>query len=282
MKNEPKNLEKKAWYRTLKILYGAGWIAVFFITGFAFLILKPTSIVNLSKSSFSCSGKETPYSLKQVTGSYERGDNYLNMEDHIMANRTCGINMINLNEEKAKEAGLTEKEITQYYSKLYDQNSEEFKKSFNSIESGRKNPKYQIKFVYNDTLMNWLKSLAWVGIVFLIAKFLLNLIKDVVLYITIGKKFSYWWLISNKSLGHEYKREPKEEERKMSEEDIRKYEEADKAYFEETHPGWKRRKFLDSTLEMNKVDYGNWKLTILITIGLFVGMFIIGAIASRF
>lgn len=58
--------------------------------------------------------------------------------------------------------------------------------------------------------------------------------------------------------------------------------EEDKIY-EETHYGWERKKIFGSNIEMNKVDYGtSWVNIILITIGLFVLMFIIGAISSRF
>jgi len=77
-------------------------------------------------------------------------------------------------------------------------------------------------------------------------------------------------------------RQQHERKMELTDEEKEAYEEADKAHFEETNPGWERKKFLGSTVDMNKVDYGNWKVIILTTIGLFVLMFIIGAIASRF
>lgn len=198
MSEEPKSLENKAWYRVLKVLYGLGWIIVLIITGFAFLILKPSSFVDLSKSTFYCPEKVTSYSLENAKGLYNKGDKYLTMEDHLMATKTCGLQLAKFKTDAAKKAGYSDEEINIHLANLFDMNSTDFKNAFQSIEAGRKNPLYQISFVYNDTTMNWLKSLGGVGVVFVVAIFILNLIRDIVLYITIGKKFSYWWLVSNK------------------------------------------------------------------------------------
>lgn len=81
--------------------------------------------------------------------------------------------------------------------------------------------------------------------------------------------------------GNKQEMQTKEEERKMTDEEKEDNEEADKAYFEAANPSWKRYKFLGSTIETNKVDYGvSWGTIILITIGLFVLIIIIGAITT--
>lgn len=203
MDNNSEKLEKRVWYRSLKVLYGVGWIIVFIITGIAFLILKPTPFIDLSKSSVTCLNKPTyngheNYSLENAKGLYQKGDKYLTMEDHLMATKICGLQLAKLKEETVKNAGYSEKEIENKLANLFDMNSDDFKNAFQTIEAGRKKPQYQINFVSNDSGTNWLKSLAGTTIVFMVAIFILNLIRNIVLYITIGEKFSYWWLISNK------------------------------------------------------------------------------------
>lgn len=195
--NQEPNLEKRAWYRGLKVLYGVGWLCVFLITGLIFLGIRPDSSVNLSKSSFYCpreqvllSGNE--YSLKDATGYYKRGDEYLNMDDHIMVMKICKIPMVKLNEEKVKAAGMTDREVSEYLERLTDQNSDTFKKVFHKLEQRKKNPEYSLNFEYNDDLRNWVMPLFWVAITFAISSFFLNLIKNIVLYIIFGKRFSYW------------------------------------------------------------------------------------------
>lgn len=170
MDNEPKKLEKRAWYRILKVLYGVGWMLVLVITLTTFLVVKPTGYVNTYNSSVKCSNGIS-YRLSNLEGVYKVGDK-LSLKDEIFVKRICTRATYQI--EEAKAAGYTDQEINKYL----DQKQVSY--ALNLVENG-----------------SWRGTTFWTLVAFFIAAFLLDLFKKIVLYIVLGKKFSYWWLIKD-------------------------------------------------------------------------------------
>ncbi len=189
MEDEPKNLEKKAWYRILKILYGMGWITVFIVTGLAFFILKPTGYIDLYKSTVTCPDGNK-YQLNSLKGFYKVGQNF-NTEDQLIVQKICKVEptVTIRNSQTGEMKQVPQSQLAQY--------------GLQAPQGQAPQPQPQQTGISKnlEEQGSWGQALLWTTVVLYASIFLLNLIKGVVLYITTGKKFSLWYPVSNKDQG---------------------------------------------------------------------------------
>lgn len=182
------NLGNGAFYRFMKVIYGLGWVFVFLIILFTFLVIKPSGSVVMGKSGFTCPNNKS-YVWTKYKGFYTKEDKNLKAEDHISALNTCGLfnpeYMIDDFAEKKAKA------ITLGYAEEEIYRTAEFglkEKANETLE----NPPYKIKWVTDDSdYRKWLWTGFWTILTFFISYLLLETVKNIILYIIFGKRFSY-------------------------------------------------------------------------------------------
>lgn len=187
MKN--KQFEQKAWYRLLKVLYGASWFVVIALTIFTFFLTKPSGALEMGKSGFTCPNGKS-YTWRSYTGFYTKNSKVLNETDNVSVLKTCGL----YNGEylvgkgyservaKADDMGFSETDITKTITFILNDEASKL----------RNNPPYKITWVTDETnAKKWLWSGIWSIIAFFVAYFILDTLKNIVLYVLLGKRFSY-------------------------------------------------------------------------------------------
>ncbi len=223
------NIQNTAWWRLLKVLYGIGWIITIIITAFTFIAIIPKGNVEESKSSFTCPDGNS-FTWDYLDGYYNKNDKIYNPEDHLKAMVSCGLlednstlktinqleafNKTNqtwqIYREKAKAVGYTDKEIDDYLAELNEQEApslsptpvivSKYNKTVDGDLAGkdeeiRNNPPYKIIWSTDNNLQNWIKSFGLTALVLIISNFILDTIKSSIVFIIIGKSFSYPFLL---------------------------------------------------------------------------------------
>lgn len=183
--------EGKAWYRLLKVLYGTGWVMLILITLFAFYVLKPSGRAVMVKSGFTCpNGKSYVWNNYSGYYYYTKNDMYLNENDNVSALKTCGLYTPEylaepgLSERKSSliAAGVSEAEVNQTLTLGLPVKAREIQQK----------PPYKLNWVTDLTDGRaWVKSIGWSIAVFFVTYFILETIKNIVLYVAFGKRFSY-------------------------------------------------------------------------------------------
>ena len=85
------NLEKKSWYRLLKVIYIFCFILLIIITAIWAMLIKPSHDLLLDSSGFQCPNKVN-FLWKELHGSYYYpGNSYLDMRDHFSAIYNCEL-----------------------------------------------------------------------------------------------------------------------------------------------------------------------------------------------
>lgn len=181
----------KPLYRLLKVLYGAGWVLVVVIMILTFYLTKPTGSVIVSKSGFTCPDGKS-YIWKTLNGFYVKTDTFLNIEDHISALKTCGLlKEVTFNKDKAREQGWTDQQIENYLSSSQSQTDQHQQEVSKAGESGL-NPPYKLNWITDSkNYKKWGMAFIWAFVALLVANFLLDTIRNVVLYVAFGEPFSY-------------------------------------------------------------------------------------------
>jgi hypothetical protein len=182
-------LEKNAWFRLLKVLYGAGWIVVVLITAFTFFITKPSGVVEMGKSGFTCPDGKS-YTWKSYSGYYTKNSKLLEKTDHMSALNSCGL----YNGEYLVDKGFTER-VEKAKSFGYDET--DISKSITyglaeKAESIRQSPPYKLNWVTDETNFHkWIWSGIWTIVLFFVSYFILDTFKNIALYVFYGKRFTY-------------------------------------------------------------------------------------------
>lgn len=177
-------LERKIWWRFLKVLYGLGWVIIILITIFVFLITKPSGSIQKLKSGFTCPDGESYVWSSYGGGYYTKDDKFLESEDHISALKKCGlyeIDSANKFRETALERGFTENEIA----------AEISRKQLEEAESNRTNPPYTLNWVTDENGNKWFYAFLWTIVGFIVVNLLLDTLRNIILYIILGRPFSY-------------------------------------------------------------------------------------------
>jgi hypothetical protein len=178
-----KHYKNTAVYRAMKVLYGIGWVFVVLIMIATFYLTKPQGYVNMKESGFTCpDGKN--YVWTSSTGYYTKEDKVLETNDHLSALSTCKLydSLIGkFDTDAAIKAGYSQKEIDNYLSEQKTKKAEE----------SRLKPPYKLFWVTDETGNKWFWAAIWTFIALIVANFLLDTIRNIVLYITYGEGFTY-------------------------------------------------------------------------------------------
>ena len=177
-----------AWYRFLKVLYGAGFFLVLMVTLFTFLVSKPSGHIEVTKSGFTCNDGRS-YVWNSFTGYYTKKDTALNVDDHVNALQTCGnynpeffIKDLDSRKAAAKEAGFSDIQIEEALSSNLP----------NLAEKVRLDPPYTLDWVTDESdSSKWKSSIVSTFTALIISYFLMETIKNVIIYIFYGKRFTY-------------------------------------------------------------------------------------------
>lgn len=178
---------QSAWFRFLKVLYGFGWLLVFAITLLIFLLTKPQGRVFPSLSGFTCPNNKS-YSWTSLTGYYYEDNKILNNEDHMSAMITCEI------------IKGTDEVLVHW---PYENDGKPYAVPANSVHYGdnewlygefegiRKNPPYKLNWITDNQPSYWSRSIGKTLLAFIVSYLVLDTIKNIIMYIAIGQRFSY-------------------------------------------------------------------------------------------
>ena len=203
MTSEQKTTEKldiKLWYRLLKVIYIFCFIVIIIITAIGAMIIKPSHYLLLDSSGFECPNK-TKFTWKDLHGNYYYpGNSYLDMRDHFSALYSCELIDMSFNDATWDNVKyMSDKKIKSHLQKVYFNNPFEskqpsyiFLQQIDYATNNRTNPPYKLNWISNKiTIQERIEFLFKVVLFFIILQIILDTIKNAIMYILTGKKFSY-------------------------------------------------------------------------------------------
>lgn len=180
--NITQKIKNKPIFRLLKVLYCAGWVLVIMVTLLVFYITKPTGQIIENKSSFTCPNGKS-FIWKDLDGYYSKKDNILNEKDHSVVMATCEVNTTLKNKLTGEIVKVNINDLSKY--NITNESA---------IYGDRLNPFYKLNWITDNTVSKWLTAIFWSFIAFVITGFLLDTIKNIVMYIMYNEPFTYKFL----------------------------------------------------------------------------------------
>lgn len=170
-------LEQKFLFRLIKVTYYVALIIGIFFIGIFGWETKPTKYQDISKSYIVC-----PNGNKYLINDFKIYSSYISPENDLSIKTVCHGNIAKIrNTKTGEEKEVTLSELSQYGV---------------SIESKVKDTKYEIVYV-NSTRGSWRSVILWWIVGSYILYIVLNIIKETLLYMFFGKKFSWDFLQQN-------------------------------------------------------------------------------------
>lgn len=174
------------WTRLINVLYGIGWIGVLIAVGLTYVITKPYTYVDNTKSKVSCYGEGGTYSFEKIQDYIYDVPNWYDLNlDTIedKAHYTC-IKVAENNLQYSNDKKTVWSEVDQNWYPNTQENR--------SLLTGEPNkqPKefiYQINEV-ETTNGKWENVVMWMLGVLIALSIALDLIRSTLLYLTTGRK----------------------------------------------------------------------------------------------
>lgn len=186
--------------RLLNVIYVITLILLLSISILVVYVNKPTRQQDLQKSTINCfNGKKYSLQTLEITiYSSEDGKTYTGWgdEEEMKARSTCFEKYIDYNEVikvGADDQGLMDFIKVNPYIGLINTPSE-IKEFQIKLLSDNKNQRNFKQDFYSKTNGHWGISLGWGILTFIIGYIVINLIKETLLYLFLGKKFTFKWL----------------------------------------------------------------------------------------